>query len=285
MRPQTSQQLDNNDHDCDRRSVLQSLGGGYGSAVVAVASYGTGTLAAGATPLPNKRTVNYPRLHPGLRVVGNASSNLLCECFVDFCCPYSRKLFNTLSPIITGDSHDEPQQQIALVYHNVIQPWHHQSLWLHESALAVRVLYPEAEMAYWEALFVDAPRWYDENVYDMKRGDFYDKIATFAAGVVENHYNNNLQKSAIKARILQYLIPPKQKGGNFPKEAVALLGSGPDDDENALFPLTKQVVKFQRKRGVHVTPTVFFNGIEQTQISSSWTSEEWNDFLREACAG
>ena len=62
-------------------------------------------------------------------------------------------------------------------------------------------------------------------------------------------------------------------------EAKDSLGSSPTDDENAIFPYTRQVVKFQRKRGVHVTPTCFFNGIEQSQISSSWTKKEWDDFL------
>jgi len=104
----------------------------------------------------------------------------------------------------------------------------------------------------------------------------------------ENEGDNDTTTSTIepvatvKKRILQYLIPPQQPGGDFPDEAKMLLGSAPDDDENAVFPLTKQIVKFQRKRGVHVTPTCFFNGIEQNQISSSWTVNEWTLFLGQA---
>jgi hypothetical protein len=30
---------------------------------------------------------------------------------------------------------------------------------------------------------------------------------------------------------------------------------------------------------VHVTPTVFVNGIEASDISSSWTLEQWENFL------
>ena len=62
-------------------------------------------------------------------------------------------------------------------------------------------------------------------------------------------------------------------------EAKDNLGAGPTDDENAIFLYTRHVVKFQHKRRVHVTPTCFFNGIEQSQISLSLTKKEWDDFL------
>ena len=37
----------------------------------------------------------------------------------------------------------------------------------------------------------------------------------------------------------------------------------------------KWAVKYHRVRGVHVTPTVFINGIEADDISSSWDSAQW----------
>eukprot|EP00751_Fragilariopsis_kerguelensis_P032361 CAMPEP_0170974160 /NCGR_PEP_ID=MMETSP0735-20130129/47186_1 /TAXON_ID=186038 /ORGANISM="Fragilariopsis kerguelensis, Strain L26-C5" /LENGTH=85 /DNA_ID=CAMNT_0011395323 /DNA_START=1 /DNA_END=254 /DNA_ORIENTATION=- len=73
---------------------------------------------------------------------------------------------------------------MAFTFHNVLQPWHHQSLWLHESAFAVKLLYPHTELVYWTALFNDAPNWYDKEVYDYTRNEFYYKIALFAANVV-----------------------------------------------------------------------------------------------------
>jgi hypothetical protein len=30
---------------------------------------------------------------------------------------------------------------------------------------------------------------------------------------------------------------------------------------------------------VHVSPTVLWNGMEETQISSGWTSEQWTEWL------
>lgn len=241
-------------------------------------------------PIPQTalRSANFPQKQPGL-AIGDPSKGLICEVFVDFACPYSRKTFATLSKLTTGGNNGEKYlSSMAFVFHNVIQPWHHQSLWLHESSFAVKLLYPTAELAYWTALFENAMRFYDKEVYSLTRSEFYDTIATFAANVVAKEATDGNGKdtdvASIRLRLLQYLVPPMQKGGDFPPEAAALLGSSPTDDENALFPLTRQTVKFQRRRGVHVTPTVFFNGIEQGQIESGWGVEEWKVFLDGALA-
>ena len=41
----------------------------------------------------------------------------------------------------------------------------------------------------------------------------------------------------------------------------------------------KLLVKAARLTGVHVTPTVLFNGVVQNDISSGWTTEQWKEFL------
>ena len=41
----------------------------------------------------------------------------------------------------------------------------------------------------------------------------------------------------------------------------------------------KWAVKYHRGRGVHVTPTVFINGLEAYDISSGWTSRDWLERL------
>ena len=50
---------------------------------------------------------------------------------------------------------------------------------------------------------------------------------------------------------------------------------------NSLTADVKYHIKYSRKHGVHVSPTVFVNGLEEEEISSSWTKEQWNDFLGE----
>ena len=42
----------------------------------------------------------------------------------------------------------------------------------------------------------------------------------------------------------------------------------------------KWAVKYHRIRGVHVTPTVFINGIESPDVSSGWSETEWLEKLQ-----
>ncbi len=41
----------------------------------------------------------------------------------------------------------------------------------------------------------------------------------------------------------------------------------------------KWVIRSARVVGVHVSPTVFFNGVEERAISSGWTVEQWEEWL------
>ncbi|KAK4922072.1 hypothetical protein LTR66_016625, partial [Elasticomyces elasticus] len=41
----------------------------------------------------------------------------------------------------------------------------------------------------------------------------------------------------------------------------------------------KYFVKEHRLRGIHVTPTVVFDGIVEPSISSSWSKEKWEEWL------
>jgi hypothetical protein len=42
---------------------------------------------------------------------------------------------------------------------------------------------------------------------------------------------------------------------------------------------TACTVKFSRQNGIHVSPTVVWDGVIAAQISSSWGEKEWNEFL------
>jgi hypothetical protein len=220
--------------------------------------------------------MSFPKSNPGLRV-GPANSEKVCEAFLDFACPYSRKLFQTLTKDTILPAYEK---QVSFVFHNVIQPWHHQSLWLHETSYAVKMVAPNSLMPFWKKMFEVVPdSYYDKHVFGLTRPEFYEKMATLASTVICKEEGDTLDEQEVKKQLLQWLMPPMQPGGDFPPEATKRVGSQPTDDENPLFPYTLQTVKFHRKRGVHVTPTVFFNGIEQGQISSSWEESQWREFL------
>ena len=41
----------------------------------------------------------------------------------------------------------------------------------------------------------------------------------------------------------------------------------------------KWAVQYHRKRGIHTTPTVLVNGVENGLCSSGWTADQWDKFL------
>jgi protein-disulfide isomerase len=48
---------------------------------------------------------------------------------------------------------------------------------------------------------------------------------------------------------------------------------------NAVTGDVKTIVKMARLTGVHVTPTVVFDGVVAGEISSGWTGEQWEEWL------
>jgi hypothetical protein len=38
-------------------------------------------------------------------------------------------------------------------------------------------------------------------------------------------------------------------------------------------------VKFSRQNGIHVSPSVLWDGLYQSQIESSWDEKEWSNFF------
>lgn len=43
--------------------------------------------------------------------------------------------------------------------------------------------------------------------------------------------------------------------------------------------LTCEIVKFSRQNGIHVSPSVLWDGLLQSEVSSSWGQKEWSEFF------
>jgi hypothetical protein len=52
----------------------------------------------------------------------------------------------------------------------------------------------------------------------------------------------------------------------------SLIGQAPTDDV--------MTVKFSRQNGIHVSPTVLWDGLVAGDISSGWGDAEWTKFLK-----
>ena len=100
------------------------------------------------------------------------------------------------------------------------------------------------------------------NVVNETRNQSYKRLAKIGAkvGVSEEELLKLLQ------------VPDK------PAEDGSLnVGNGVTND-------LKVLVKMNRMQGVHVTPTVVFDGVVENSISSSFTAEQWEEWLEKNVA-
>jgi protein-disulfide isomerase len=153
--------------------------------------------------------------------------------------------------------HDETKKEgIAIKFHHVVQPWHPQSTMVHEAALAMKKA--TGDMVYlmyveWIVRqFKENRKFSDADTWNKSRKEIYEDL--LGPG---SHYGS---EAALK------LCMPPEDGleGNC--------GNGVTQD-------IKWACKHHRAMGVHVTPTVFVNGIEAVQVSSGWSGDDWMAFF------
>merc|ERR1711920_112258 len=202
----------------------------------------------------------------GLCIIGCPFPKVKVEIFQDFACPYSARLWKTLSQengvFDKVRANDELKSKIEFVMYNVPQPWHPQSPCMHEAYFAVQCAVkdePTAVQKYLKAAFSAQGKLADYHAKDLSRVQIHEFCATIAEEAFEG--------TAKKEDVMKYL--------DFSHLSEANNNAG-------LGEVTKRLkfhIKHHRKRGVHVTPTVFVNDIENPGIESSFTVDEWMKML------
>ena len=178
---------------------------------------------------------------------------------LDYVCPFSAKMFNTLYTRVRPLMHQKyTAPGVRLIFRQHIQPWHPSSTLVHESGAAVLRLAPSKFWEYSALLFQHQKEYFDVNVVHESRNETYKRLARLAAQV----------EGVEEASVLQLLTVSDKPGPD------GALNSG-----NRVTDDVKQMVKANRVVGVHVSPTVFFNGVEERSIGSSWTAEQWEEWL------
>ena len=106
-------------------------------------------------------------------------------------------------------------------------------------------------------MFDDAKSYYDVNLVNETRNETYKRLAKLGGTV-----------GVDEVELLELLWV------NDKPAADGSLNVG-----NKVTVDLKVLVKFNRKRGIHVTPTVLFDGIEEGGISSGFSGEEWKEWF------
>lgn len=182
------------------------------------------------------------------------------EIYLDYVCPFSAKIFKTfytkVQPIIEKQY---ASPGVRVIFRQQIQPWHPSSTLTHEAGAAVLRVAPQSFWAFSEKLFEQQKDYFDVNVVNETRNDTYKRLARLAGSV----------EGVDEKTIYDLLVVPDKPAS----DGSLNIGNKVTDD-------VKFQVKANRVTGVHVTPTVLFNGVEERSISSSWTAEQWEEWLK-----
>lgn len=183
------------------------------------------------------------------------------ELYLDYVCPFSAKLFKTFYTDVAPGLRDTSQRQwkngVDVVLRQQVQPWHPSSTLTHEAALAVLKVAPEKYFEYSAALFREQKSYFDVSVVNETRNHTYARLAKLAGTV-----------GVDEGKVLELLTVSDK-----PAEDGSLnTGNGVTTD-------LKVVVKMARLVGIHVSPTVMFDGLIVNEISSGWTKEQWFEWL------
>jgi len=179
-------------------------------------------------------------------MAGGMAEEPVVELFLDLTCPFSRKMFYAVHDDISDGGKLEGKAKFIL--QNVIQPWHAQSTVLHEAALAVKRLDASQCIPFCKALYDNYDSFTSSAVREETRGQTVERLVALAE-----------KECGVSSAEMRKLLETKGDG-------------------NASSAVTQEIkwyVKQHRARGVHVTPTVFVNGIEAPQCGSAWTAEDW----------
>jgi len=182
------------------------------------------------------------------------------EVYLDYCCPFSAKIFRTLQSTVVPLIRENVSwaNSVELILRQQIQPWHPSSTLMHEAALAVLATAPEKYWDFSAALFDEQKEYFDANVVDETRNATYKRLAQLAERSV----------GVDAAQVLEKLLISNKPNPN-----------GDLNGGNTVTADLKFLTRAQRTVGVHITPTVVFNGVMRTEVSSSWTGDQWKEFL------
>lgn len=181
--------------------------------------------------------------------------------YLDYNCPFSAKIFFKFLKVIPQLETRHPGK-FQFVFINVVQPWHPNSVLLHEYSLVVadslRKHEPEtSNEKFWavsNAIFENKEQFYDSATANLGRNEIYQLIAS------------TISKSV--------LFPLKQKEIYDALEIHGTDVANASNSGNSATVDLKYFTRYQRTVGVHVTPTVSVNGIANDSVSSGLSEED-----------
>ncbi|OBT92764.1 hypothetical protein VE01_09164 [Pseudogymnoascus verrucosus] len=189
------------------------------------------------------------------------------EVYLDYVCPFSKKQFETLYEKVFPIIKTKYTGRINVVFRQQVQPWHPSSTLVHEAGVAALRLDPKTFWAYSAVLFKHQTEFFDVNVVNETRNQTYRRLAKLYGALGASGPGTH---QADEDKLYELLVVGEKAG-----EGGALnIGNKVTDD-------LKLLIKLGRQTGIHVSPTVLWDGLVDNSISSSWTVEQWDKYFEE----
>ena len=103
------------------------------------------------------------------------------ELYLDYVCPFSAKMFNTLYSSVLPSVDKKYASKVQFLFRQQIQPWHPSSTLVHEAGAAVLRLSPDKFWIFSKVLFEQQKDFFDVNVVHETRNETYRRLAKVAA--------------------------------------------------------------------------------------------------------
>jgi len=171
------------------------------------------------------------------------------DLFLDLVCPFSARLWSTV--VVENKLPDKYKSRIEFIFRHQIQPWHNQSALVHTVIIAVAREQPSRIFDAITGLFKRQRELFDEHIEEKSQVEIYEKILSILNEETQIQLDINLFRT---------------------KRTESNAG-------NSITPDLKYHIKYARKHGIHVSPTVLVDGLEENDISSQWTVDQWNTYL------
>ncbi|KAK4685881.1 hypothetical protein P7C73_g4254, partial [Tremellales sp. Uapishka_1] len=226
-----------------------------------------------------------PRSLSFLRI-GTGAQGL--EVYLDPLCPFSAKMTKSLTtnvlPLLSkGGKYDGQLSLIARIYP---QPFHYLGSIHTEALLVFGAAYPGLFWTYLSAVRLAPPlcHVHVRGIADVRSAQIMETQETYynqkAAKLTIDEVRDQLVHLAIKTLEEEHAIsgPTSKVYGDL--RAKLEVTTSPNGGNEATAGL-KHTVKIGRQNGIHVTPTVLFDGLKEDSVSSSWGKDEWEKFLKE----
>jgi len=196
-----------------------------------------------------------PTLRPFI-IAGSHDAPHTLDIFLDYVCPFSAKLSlaidSVLRPLFAPGG--KYAGKVKVIFRQQVQPWHGSSTFVHEAGLAVARVSPEHFWPFSLALFKRQGEYFDIPTSTLTPTQIREKLASLAAEVI----GTGEAAPAVNDQLTNKTTP----------------NGGVDVTEDL-----KYTIKFSRQNGIHVSPTVLWDGLVANEVSSSWGEKEWTEFL------